>query len=167
MYWNSSNSAITMFYFFCFAGLLAVLIESASLYPSQSNSLNFKFPDNGIQAGPQPFQISVDIDFIQRMVQKVSLYRPSIPLVGQELQWADGPPPQDVNKLASYWAHDYDWFDVQEQINTNFSHFTTTVPGSRNYQHPIPIHFIHERASQGHGEAMLLLLLHGWPSSCL
>jgi len=133
---------------------------------AQDNALNFAFPQNITK--PTPFQISVDPDFIQSTLQKVRLYRPSIAL--EDLpEWEEGPPVQDMNELAHYWANDYDWYDVQEEINANFSHFTTSIPGNDNYSHPVPLHFVHERASESDGadEAIPLLLLHGWPSTHL
>jgi hypothetical protein len=154
-----------MLYLFYFTGVLANVFESASAASKLENSLNFQFPVQGPDSEPKPFQLSVDPEFIKRTIQKAGLYRPSIGLVEQDTTWEDGPPPQEINKLASYWAHDYEWFTVQKQINTNFSHYTTTVPGNRNYQHPIPLHFVHERAYQNPEDAIPLLLLHGWPSS--
>lgn len=154
-----------MLYSFYFAGVLASVFESAFAAPKPGDSLNFQFPAQDLQSEPKPFQISVNPEFIQRTIQKAALYRPSIGLVEQDTTWEDGPPPQEIIKLASYWAHDYEWFTVQKQINANFSHYTTTIPGSRNYQHPIPLHFVHERAYQSPEDAIPLLLLHGWPSS--
>ncbi|KAF2870687.1 Alpha/Beta hydrolase protein [Massariosphaeria phaeospora] len=133
---------------------------------SAVNPLNFAFPEN--TAEPTPFQISVDAEFIQSTIEKARSYRPSF--TPQNLpEWEEGAPPEAMNELARYWADEYDWADVQEEINSNFSHFTTTVTGSDKYPHPIPLHFIHERASQSNdtSEAIPLLMLHGWPSTSL
>jgi pimeloyl-ACP methyl ester carboxylesterase len=128
--------------------------------------LNFAFPKKTTH--PTPFQVSVDSAFIKDTVQKARLYRPSIALQDQA-DWVDGPPPDQINDLARFWAKDYDWYKVQQEINANFSHFTTTGPGSGKYQHPVPLHFVHERASVCNEtkEAIPLLLLHGWPSTHL
>lgn len=122
--------------------------------------LNFVFPD---ASAPQPFKISVDPAFIEQTLTKVNMYRPSRDV---STQWTnEGPPRANITQLAKYWAEDYNWFDIEEQINANFSHFATTVPGGRGYEHPIPLHFVHERSSKAN--AIPLLLLHGWPSSHL
>jgi hypothetical protein len=147
---------------------LAGLILSSGIAASSTpkSTLNFAFPEN--ITNPTPYQVSVDPDFIQRTIQKASLYRPTIAL--QDLpDWEEGAPVQDVNKLANYWANDYDWYHVQEEINANFSHFVTTIPGNDNYSYPVPLHFIHERASESNNndDAIPLLMLHGWPSTHL
>jgi pimeloyl-ACP methyl ester carboxylesterase len=156
-----------MLHILYWVGVFAINFNSASAATKQINPLNFQFPEPDADSGPKPFHISVDPSFINQTIQKACLYRPSIALLEQDTTWLDGPPPQDINKLASYWAEEYRWSDVQEQINTNFSHFTTTVQGNQNYPHLMPLHFIHEHASDGPDAAIPLLLLHGWPSSHL
>ncbi|KAF2681347.1 alpha/beta-hydrolase [Lentithecium fluviatile CBS 122367] len=144
----------------CFT--IAVLASTSTAL----NPLHFAFPEN--PTGPTPFQISVDPDFIQSTAEKARLYRPSIALQDQP-EWEEGPPPSAMNELARYWADEYDWYGVQEEINANFSHFTTTVSGTEKYPYPVPLHFIHERASDSNdtSEAIPLLMLHGWPSTNL
>ena len=151
-----------------FVGILSISGVSALIVPKQYPALNFQFPKPSTQSEIKPFQISVNKNFVKETIQKASLYRPSIALEDETAtNWEDGAPPDEINKLANYWAHEYNWFDIENQINANFSHFTTTLPGSGKYPHPIPVHFIHERASEGQGEAIPLLLLHGWPSTHL
>ncbi len=145
-----------MAFFFSVLSLL-----TSSTFAAEVGGLNFPFSYGN---EPQPFSISVDPAFINQTLQKVALYRPSR-AVQDYPEWNDGPPPEDVNNLAHYWTANYDWFSVQKEINNNFSHYTTSVPGSRNYSHTIPLHFIHERSSRD--DAMPLLLLHGWPSTHL
>jgi pimeloyl-ACP methyl ester carboxylesterase len=133
----------------------------------QQNPLNFAFPANITK--PTPFQVSVDADFLKSTIQKVRLYRPTIALDDLP-EWSEGPPPANINELARYWADDYDWSSVQAEINANFSHFTTTIPGNANYSRPVPLHFVHERAAESNDtdeEAIPLLMIHGWPSTHL
>jgi len=49
------------------------------------------------------------------------------------------------SKVAQYLASEYDWFENQDALNANFSHFITTIsaPGS-SYPHDIDIHFMAE-----------------------
>ncbi|KAF1949761.1 alpha/beta-hydrolase [Byssothecium circinans] len=130
--------------------------------------MNFAFPSN--VTTPTPFKIAVDPNFIERTKQKVRLYRPEITLPDLP-EWEEGPPPKEINELARYWAEEYDWAAVQAEFNTEFSHFVTTVPEAGSYKHPVPIHFIHERASDSKGDnsndPIPLLILHGWPSTNL
>lgn len=142
-----------------FLGIFGALVPT--VLGSHVDGLNFPFDYSD---HPQPFKISVDHQFIDQTIQKAGLYRSSIP-VKQYPEWNDGPPPQKMKAIAKHWATKYDWFSIQDEINKNFSHYTTSVSGSRNYQHTIPLHFIHEKSSRD--DAIPLLLLHGWPSSHL
>jgi hypothetical protein len=135
-------------------------VVSASGDAHSYGGLNFAFPN---VSTPQPFKISVDPAFIEQSLAKVKMYRPSRDV---SEQWTnEGPARANITQLASDWVEDYNWFDIEEQINTNFSHFATTVPGSAGYKYPIPLHFVHERSSEVN--AIPLLLLHGWPSTHL
>ncbi|KAF2657733.1 alpha/beta-hydrolase [Lophiostoma macrostomum CBS 122681] len=138
---------------------LAALVSATT---NATSELPYFFPPNA--TSPQKYEISVDSLIIDETLQKVKLFRPSRSLDGVP-DWEDGPPPSLINDFASYWSKDYDWFAVQDQINKNFSHYATTVPGSRNYMHPIPLHFVHEPSTSPN--AIPLLLLHGWPSTFL
>ena len=79
--------------------------------------------------------------------------------------WEDGPPTDLINDYARYWKSDYDWFSTQSRLNNNYSHYATIVPGSKNYTHPIHLHFIHEVSEASN--AIPLVLIHGWPSTFL
>ncbi|KAH9907393.1 Alpha/Beta hydrolase protein [Xylariomycetidae sp. FL2044] len=155
------------------AAALGLLASTVSNYdPQDDDGLNFAFPaanaDNAT-SGVEPFQVSVDPGFIDYTLEKVRLYRPSRDLVGYDNDdWNEGPQRRNMTELAAYWAGEYDWFAVQDQINANFTHYTVTVDGSGSastYSQPIPLHFVHERSHAD--DAIPLLLLHGWPSSFL
>lgn len=145
--------------------LHTMLNLAASLPASaRTNDIPYEFPP--YTSHPVPFNISVDPVFIDETVLKASLYRPSIDLLDDSnVEWTDGPPRSNMTALASYWAEDYDWFQTEHQININFSHFVVTVQGSGDYDHPVPLYFVHERSSNEN--AIPLLLIHGWPSSHL
>lgn len=129
-----------------------------------ANGLNFNFPYN--TSSPVPFNISVNRDFIDETVTKASLYRPSIDLEDDSnSDWIEGPPRENMTTLARNWAEDYDWFQVEEEINSNFSHYAITLPGTEKYDHDVPLHFVHERADDP--DAVPLLVIHGWPSTHL
>jgi len=60
-----------------------------------------------------------------------------------------------AQKLAKYWATDYDWRKVEARLNA-LPQFMTTIDG-------LDIHFIHVRSK--HEDALPLIVTHGWPGS--
>jgi pimeloyl-ACP methyl ester carboxylesterase len=113
---------------------------------------------------PRPYTVSVDPALIEEARFKASIFRPSLDINAPA--WFDGPPASDINSVAKYWANEYDWSVVQDDINANFSHFYTTVPPpGGNYNEPVDLHFIHQRSEDK--DAIPILFLHGWPSTSL
>jgi pimeloyl-ACP methyl ester carboxylesterase len=64
---------------------------------------------------------------------------------------------ETVQKLARYWATDYDWRRCEAQLNA-LPNFVTEIDG-------LDIHFIHVRSK--HEGALPLIAAHGWPGSIL
>ena len=62
-----------------------------------------------------------------------------------------------VQKLAHYWATDYDWRKCEAKLNA-LPQFITEIDG-------LDIHFIHVRSK--HEKAMPLIVTHGWPGSII
>ena len=62
-----------------------------------------------------------------------------------------------MQKLAHYWATDYDWRKVEARLNA-LPQFVTTIDG-------LDIHFIHVRSK--HANALPLIITHGWPGSII
>jgi pimeloyl-ACP methyl ester carboxylesterase len=62
-----------------------------------------------------------------------------------------------IQKLARYWATDYDWRKAEAKLNA-LPQFITTIDG-------LDIHFIHVRSR--HENALPLVISHGWPGSVL
>jgi pimeloyl-ACP methyl ester carboxylesterase len=62
-----------------------------------------------------------------------------------------------AQKLARYWATEYDWRKVEARLNS-FPQFITEVDG-------LDIHFIHVRSK--HENALPLIVTHGWPGSII
>jgi pimeloyl-ACP methyl ester carboxylesterase len=62
-----------------------------------------------------------------------------------------------IQKLARYWATDYDWRKVEAQLNT-LPQFMTEIDS-------LDIHFIHVRSK--HDNALPLIVTHGWPGSVI
>ena len=64
---------------------------------------------------------------------------------------------ETIQKLARYWATDYDWRKVETKLQA-LPHFITEIDG-------LDIHFIHVRSK--HEGALPLLVAHGWPGSVI
>src|SRR5881296_1195681 len=60
-----------------------------------------------------------------------------------------------MQKLAAYWATDYDWRKIEARMNA-LPQFMTTIDG-------LDIHFIHVRSK--HANALPVIVTHGWPGS--
>ncbi|KAL1857247.1 hypothetical protein Plec18167_004724 [Paecilomyces lecythidis] len=126
--------------------------------------LGYDFPFHNSQ--PVAFNISVDSTVIDEALTKARLYRPSLDLEdGTNDDLSEGPSASQMHALAAHWAENYDWYQTQDEINANFSHYAVTVPGSPEYNHSVHLHFLHERSPSEN--AIPLLLIHGWPSSHL
>ena len=70
---------------------------------------------------------------------------------------SQGMPLATMQKLARYWATDYDWRRCEARLNT-LPQFVTEIDG-------LDIHFIHVRSK--HENALPLVVNHGWPGSVI
>jgi pimeloyl-ACP methyl ester carboxylesterase len=70
---------------------------------------------------------------------------------------SQGVPLAPLQKLAHYWATDYDWRKCEAKLNA-LPQFTTEIDG-------LDIHFIHVRSK--HKGALPVIVSHGWPGSVL
>src|SRR5213593_1752385 len=62
-----------------------------------------------------------------------------------------------MQKLARYWATDYDWRKCEAKLDA-VPQFVTTIDG-------VDIHFIHVRSK--HKNALPVIITHGWPGSII
>ena len=62
-----------------------------------------------------------------------------------------------MQKLARYWATDYDWRKCEAKLNA-LPQFITTIDG-------VDVHFIHVRSKEKN--ALPLIITHGWPGSII
>jgi len=60
-----------------------------------------------------------------------------------------------MEKLAAYWANDYDWRKCEARLDA-LPNFITEIDG-------LDIHFIHVRSK--HANALPVIITHGWPGS--
>jgi pimeloyl-ACP methyl ester carboxylesterase len=66
-----------------------------------------------------------------------------------------GVPLATVQKLARYWATDYDWRRCEARLNA-YPQFKTEIDG-------LDIHYVHVRSK--HENALPVIITHGWPGS--
>lgn len=62
-----------------------------------------------------------------------------------------------MQKLARYWATDYNWRKIEAKLNA-LPQFVTEIDG-------LDIHFIHVRSK--HENALPMIVTHGWPGSII
>jgi pimeloyl-ACP methyl ester carboxylesterase len=70
---------------------------------------------------------------------------------------SQGVPLATMQKLARYWATDYDWRKVEAKLQA-LPNFITEIDG-------LDIHFIHVRSK--HENALPVIVTHGWPGSVI
>jgi pimeloyl-ACP methyl ester carboxylesterase len=70
---------------------------------------------------------------------------------------SQGPQLATMQKLARYWATDYDWRKVEAKLKA-LPNFITEIDG-------LDIHFIHVRSK--HENALPIIVSHGWPGSII
>jgi len=106
-------------------------------------------------AAIRPFRIDVpeqDLDDLRRRITATRW--PEKETVDDESQ---GVRLQTMRALASHWATDYDWRDVESRLQA-LPQFETEIDG-------VDIHFIHVRSK--HEGALPLIVTHGWPGSVI
>jgi len=69
--------------------------------------------------------------------------------------FSQGVPLATVQKLARYWASEYDWRPFEARLNA-VPNYITEIDG-------VDIHFVHVRSK--HENALPLIVSHGWPGS--
>jgi pimeloyl-ACP methyl ester carboxylesterase len=101
----------------------------------------------------RPFSVKIpqeDIDDLRRRLAATRWpERETVPDKTQGVQLAT------MQKLAQYWASDYNWDRFIAQVES-LPHFITEIDG-------LDIHFIHVRSK--HENALPLIVTHGWPGS--
>ena len=101
----------------------------------------------------RPFNLNVPEEELTELRRRISATRwperETVTDASQGVQLAT------MEKLASYWATDYDWRKCEAKLNA-VPQFITEIDG-------LDIHFIHVRSQ--HENALPLIVTHGWPGS--
>ena len=103
----------------------------------------------------RPFQVKVPEAELTELRRRINATRwPERETVTDDSQ---GVQLATMQKLARYWATDYDWRKCEARLNA-LPHFITEIDG-------LDIHFIHVRSK--HENALPLIVTHGWPGSVI
>ena len=110
------------------------------------------------ESGPdviRPFSVHFPDEALADMKRRIAATRwPDRELVADQSQ---GVQLATIQKLARYWATDYDWRKVEARLNA-LPQFVTNIDG-------VDIHFIHVRSK--HPNALPIIVTHGWPGSII
>ena len=122
--------------------------SAASLFPVSSASA-------AASDAIRPFHINVSDEVLVDLRRRINATRwPEKEIVADQSQ---GVQLTTIQKLARYWATDYDWRKGEAKLKA-LPHFTTEIDG-------LEIHFIHVRSKQQN--ALPLIVTHGWPGSII
>jgi len=101
----------------------------------------------------EPFAIQIDDQVMADLQARIRRTRWPAPAPGRA--WGQGADLDCLKRLLAYWADGFDWRAQERRLNA-FRQFRAEING-------LQIHFVHERARNGHG--IPLILTHGWPST--
>jgi pimeloyl-ACP methyl ester carboxylesterase len=104
-------------------------------------------------AAIRPFQIDVPEAELAELRKRIKATR----WPERETDQSQGVRLDTIQKLARYWADDYDWRRIEKKLNA-VPNFITEIDG-------LDIHFIHVRSK--HENALPLIVTHGWPGSII
>ena len=103
----------------------------------------------------RPFRVSIPEAELAELRRRLKATRwPERETVADDSQ---GVQLDTIQKLARYWATDYDWRRCEAKLNA-LPQFVTEIDG-------IDIHFIHVRSK--HDNALPIVITHGWPGSVI
>ena len=101
----------------------------------------------------RPFQVNIPEAELTELRRRINATRwPENETVSDSSQ---GVQLATMQKLARYWATDYNWRNCEAKLQA-LPHFVTEIDG-------LDIHFIHVRSK--HENALPLIVTHGWPGS--
>ncbi len=100
-----------------------------------------------------PFSIHIEPQILSDLQERIRQTR--WPDQAPGAPWEQGADLEYLRQLLDYWADEFDWQTQERKLNA-FIQFRAEIDG-------VQIHFVHERARNGHG--VPLILTHGWPST--
>ena len=137
---------------------LARVIQSVALLAVPCFAVTAASVDQGAPSSDgsiRPFRVNIPQAALEDMRRRILATQwPEKETVTDSSQ---GVPLAAMQKLARYWATDYDWRKVEAKLNA-LPQFVTRIDG-------LDIHFIHVRSK--HKNALPLIVSHGWPGSTI
>jgi pimeloyl-ACP methyl ester carboxylesterase len=103
----------------------------------------------------RPFHVNIPEAELTELRRRITATR--FPEKETVADFSQGVPLATVQKLAKYWATEYDWRKVEARLNA-VPNFLTEIDG-------LDIHFIHVRSKHEH--ALPVIVTHGWPGSII
>ena len=105
------------------------------------------------KTGVRAFRVEIPEAELTELRRRITAAR--LPEKETVADFSQGVPLGTVQKLAKYWATEYDWRKVEARLNA-VPNFITEIDG-------LDIHFIHVRSQ--HENALPVVITHGWPGS--
>ena len=133
----------------------AMVASAFVMQGAVSNAQNDSSAKPASDESIRPFKVHIpqsDLDDLRRRI--LATKWPDRETVTDESQ---GVQLATMQKLAKYWATDYDWRKVEARLNA-LPQFITTIDG-------VDIHFIHVRSK--YPNALPIIITHGWPGSVI
>ena len=134
-----------------FIGLAAALLIAGGIVMTHASMVATPVGVDAIK----PFRVHFPDETLADLKRRVAATRwPDKEIVPDQSQ---GVQLATVQKLARYWATDYNWRKVEATLNA-LPQFTTEIDG-------VDIHFIHVRSKLPN--ALPVIVTHGWPGSII
>jgi pimeloyl-ACP methyl ester carboxylesterase len=103
----------------------------------------------------RPFRVNVPEEDLTDLRRRIKATR--WPEKETVADFSQGVPLATMQKLARYWATEYDWRKVEAKLNS-YPQFITNIDG-------LDIQFIHVRSKETN--ALPVIVTHGWPGSII
>jgi pimeloyl-ACP methyl ester carboxylesterase len=132
--------------------LAATIAALFRITGNRSEAANESRDPTAVRPFPVPTQSEGALDDLRRRVAATRW--PEKETVNDQSQ---GVQLATMQKLASYWAKDYDWRKCEAKLKA-LPHFVTNIDG-------LDIHFIHVRSKNPN--ALPMIVTHGWPGSII
>jgi pimeloyl-ACP methyl ester carboxylesterase len=114
-----------------------------------------KLAETATATAVRPFQVNIPEAELTDLRRRIAATR--FPEKETVTDFSQGVPLATAEKLARYWATEYDWRKVEARLNA-VPNFITEIDG-------LDIHFIQVRSK--HDNALPVLISHGWPGSII
>jgi pimeloyl-ACP methyl ester carboxylesterase len=114
-----------------------------------------KAPNTATDEGIRPFKYHASDEELADLRRRIKATKwPERETVNDDTQ---GVRLATIQKLADYWADNYDWRKIEAKLNS-YPQFITNIDG-------LDIHFIHVKSKEKN--ALPIIITHGWPGSII